>query len=305
MNRAFKFYNNTQPLIGKWVAITGATGGLGQELCFWLAELGANLILMDRNKIKSDVLIKRLESKFPTVVIKQIILDLSEIATVQTAAEKMKNQPIDILIHNAGAYSIPRKTCDTGLDNVFQINFASPYFLTKALLPALEQRNGRVIVVGSIAHNYSKTDVADPDFSTRKAASKVYGNAKRFLMGSMYELLTKNKKVTLAVVHPGITMTGITAHYPKWLYAIIRHPMKIIFMKPKKAVLCLLKGIFEDCKYLEWIGPKWFDIWGLPKKRKLKTISKTECQTISSLAEEIYNKQSRLLTKKVETAIEI
>ncbi len=189
---------------------------------------------------------------------------------------------------NAGAYSIPRKICDTGLDNVYQINFASPYYLTRELLPILRLKNGRVIAVGSIAHNYSKTDPSDIDFRRRKAASKVYGNAKRHLMFSLFELFKNESEATLAVTHPGITFTNITAHYPKVIFALIKHPMKIIFMKPKYAALSVLEGLFSETGYKEWIGPAIFDIWGRPKKKRLRSCSDAESLEIFKNAERIY-----------------
>ena len=45
--------------------------------------------------------------------------------------------------------------------------------------------------------------------------------------------------------------------------------MKVIFMKPKKAALSIIQGIYDECEYLEWIGPRFFDVWGMPKKKKL------------------------------------
>ena len=36
---------NTESLVGKKVAVTGTTGGIGKELCKYLAKLGAELIL--------------------------------------------------------------------------------------------------------------------------------------------------------------------------------------------------------------------------------------------------------------------
>ena len=92
------------------------------------------------------------------------------------------------------------------------------------------------------------------------------------------------------MVHPGITFTGITAHYPKLIFSLIKHPMKIIFMKPKKAALCILKGVFEATDYHHWIGPKLFNIWGLPENKALKTCSEAESRQIFTEAEKIYNK---------------
>ena len=282
---------NCKNLNGKTIAITGATGGIGRELCDYILNLGANLILLDRNAEKSHALGKKLLNKYSNAKIEYITTDLEDFGSVTRSCEILKSKPIDIFIHNAGAYSIPRKKCDTGYDNVFQINFVSPYYIIRELLPILEKRKeSRVIVVGSIAHNYSKTDENDIDFSKIKAASKVYGNSKRYLMFSLYELFKNETKVKLSVTHPGITFTNITAHYPKVIFAIIKYPMKIIFMKPKKAMLSIAEGLFTDCNYHEWIGPKLFNIWGKPKLKRLSTCNQAESEKIGKTADSIYTK---------------
>ena len=154
--------------------------------------------------------------------------------------------------------------------------------------PLIEERKGRVIAVSSIAHNYSKIDEKDIDFSGYKAASKAYGNAKRFLTFSLFGLFKDSE--SLSIVHPGITFTNITAHYPKFIFAIIKYPMKVIFMKPKKAALSIIKGIFENTTQNEWIGPRIFNVWGKPLKKALKTCKEKEAQKIQEITEEIYKK---------------
>ena len=289
--------SNTNSLKGKTVAVTGSTGGLGNPLCEILASLSANLILLDRNAEKSQNFGKELKEKFPSVNIEYITADLSDFASAKAATDRLKKLSPDIFVHNAGAYSIPRYKTDIGYDNVFQINFISPYYIIKELLPILREKMGRVVVVGSIAHNYSRIDTNDIDFSTHNAASKVYGNSKRYLMFSLFELFKNENRVSLAVTHPGITFTGITNHYPKVIFAIIKHPMKIVFMKPKKAVLSIVKGVFKETPRNTWWGPKFFGIWGNPRLSKLKTCSQNESIQIYKTAEKIYN---RLKTEKAE-----
>lgn len=280
---------NTHSLFGKTVVITGATGGLGRELSRYVVMLGANLVTVDRNEVRSLAFEKELTDEFPDASITRIIADMEDFDSVKSACERLKEMPIDYLILNAAAYSIPRKRCDTGYDNVFQINFVSPYYLIRELVPLLTERKGRIVAVGSIAHNYSTTDPDDIDFSTRNRSNLVYGNSKRYLMFSLYELM-KSEKGTLSVVHPGITFTNITAHYPPLIFAIIKHPMKLIFMKPKKAALSILKGLFDHTEGYSWIGPKLFNIWGYPSKKPLKTAQKAEIDRIYQTAEGIYNK---------------
>ena len=275
---------NCSSLRGKTVAITGSTGGLGHEICIYLARLGANLVLVDRNREKSERFAEMLREKYAARVT-LITADLEDRYSVTVATELIKKEKPDVFIHNAGAYSIPRRKTKQGIDNVFAINFASPYYMIKELIPTLRETKGRVIAVGSIAHNYSKSNPDDIDFWNEKAASKVYGNAKRYLMCSLWELFENEKEVKLAITHPGITPTGITAHYPAWLYAVIKYPMKLIFMRPRTAALSILKGVFDDTGYMEWIGPWLFSIWGRPRKSKLATVGKKESKEIFARAE--------------------
>lgn len=277
---------NTSSLVGKTVAVTGSTGGIGRELCRRLAGLGASLVLLDRNTLRSEAHRDELIAKYG-VSVTCIPIELEDVDSVRASAQRLARTGVDVIILNAGAYSIPRHKCSTGFDNVFQINFASQYLLVKELLPTLRERGGRVVAVGSIAHRYSKTDPDDVDFSTRKSAALAYGNSKRYLMFSLYELFRDEMCVTLSVTHPGITFTNITAHYPKVIFAIIRHPMKIIFMHPRKASLCVLRGVFEPCGYHEWIGPRFFNVWGMPAKKRLRSVSEEECRLIAEAAKDI------------------
>ena len=59
------FDKHTKRLDGKTVAVTGSTGGLGMELCDYLASLGAGLVLVDRNREKSEALADRLKGNTP------------------------------------------------------------------------------------------------------------------------------------------------------------------------------------------------------------------------------------------------
>ena len=276
---------NMPSMLGKTVAISGATGGIGQELCRHLAGLGAALLLLDRNSERSLAWIEKLRGEFPALNARHLRLDLSDFGTVRSVTEELLASPPDYLIFNAGAYHVPRYTTSMGHDNVFQINFVAPYYMAHELLPVMRERGGRIVAVGSIAHNYSHIDLEDIEFLTRKQSSKVYGNAKRFLMFALFGLDKDGK--TISVAHPGITLTNITAHYPKLIYAIIKHPMKVIFMSPRRASLSILAAMVQETQQNEWFGPSLFDIWGLPKKKLLKTCPADEAAKICGEAEKI------------------
>ncbi|MBR6779058.1 MAG: SDR family NAD(P)-dependent oxidoreductase [Clostridia bacterium] len=281
---------NSDDLCDKTAVITGATGGLGKQLCLYLAGLNANLVLACRNQNKTENLIKEIKSFYPNCKIDYIALDLENMDNVKLTVEKLKTTNFDFLIHNSGIYNVSRKTTTSGIDNIFQVNFVAPYYITKELLPHMRHNKAKVIAVGSIAHNYSKIDENDIEFKTRKKSSKVYGNSKRFFMFALYELFKKETNAKLAIVHPGVTLTNITNHYHKSINWLVKLGMKIFFPNTKKATLHLLKGVFENSNYLEWFGPTIFSVWGKPKKRLLKTTSKKECEKIFEIAENYYNK---------------
>ena len=282
---------NCTDLTGKRIVITGSTGGIGVNIVTILSDLNANLVLLGRDICKIQNLKNKLLLKHPNIEIEVIDVDLSNFKSVKTCINKLvEYDKIDAIIHNAGIYNVPIQSTDFGFNNVFSVNFLAPYYITKQILPLLEKSDmAKVVIVGSIAHNYSHIDVNDIDFSTRKKPSKIYGNSKRFLMFSMYELFKNKDKVKLSVTHPGITSTNMTNHYPKLVYALIKYPMKVIFIPPRKASLSIIKGVFDNTNYHYWIGPNLLNIWGYPKTRKLKTCSIDESKKIFDIAENIYN----------------
>lgn len=280
---------NTSSLRNKTIAITGSTGGLGIEICHHLASLGANFIFINRNLPKSNKLKHQLEDIYPNIKIEIVLVDLSDIDETKKAVEILKEKHIDYLILNAGIYAVPRFKTVTGYNNIFTTNFVSHYYIVKELLTSLRNTQGKVVAIGSIAHNYGKLDFNDIDYSTRKKHSKVYGNSKRFLMFSLMELFMVENDVSLSVVHPGVTFTNITNHYPKFINALIKYPMKILFPSPKKASLHIVSGLFNSTKPNTWIGPKILSVWGKPRLNKLKTCKDNESKQIFKIAEKIYD----------------
>lgn len=280
---------NTASLQSKTIAITGSTGGLSKVLINELAKLGANFVFINQNKEKTEKQIKEITTLYPSIKIDFIECDLTNFDAVKTATKQLKLMNIDILYLSAGAYNITRFKTDIGYDNVFQINFVSHYYMVKELLPTLNKNNGKVVAVGSIAHNYTTFNEDDIDFTKSEKSSHIYGNSKRFLMFSLYELF-ENQNAKLCVVHPGVTLTNITNHYPKAINWLVKLAMKLIFPSNRKASLSLIKGSFDNTDYHYWIGPKIATVWGYPTKTKLNTCSEEESKKLFEIAENIYKK---------------
>ena len=115
--------NNTKNLDGKYIAITGATGDLGEQVCIYLTMLNANLILLTRNIEKTKILTQKLKKINQQIEIISIQIDMLDMKSVKNACEKLKVQKIDYFIHNAGAYKLERQKTEQGYDNVFLIAY--------------------------------------------------------------------------------------------------------------------------------------------------------------------------------------
>lgn len=218
-----------------------------------------------------------------------MIVDMFDMNSVKLFVCKLMQEKFDMLIINSAVYNVPRKISSAGFDNVFQINFISPYFIIKKLIHSMRKnRDSKVIIIGSIAHNYSRANFNDIQKLKTKKQSVIYGNSKRFLMFATQKLLSVNN-INLAIVHPGVTLTNMTNHYPVIINPLVKLGIKTLFPAPQKASLSILAGIYINTSHNEWIGPAKHNVWGYPKLQKLSTCSESEQIKIFETAENIYN----------------
>lgn len=269
------------------IAIVGATGGLGREISFQFAQNGADLIFLGRSEKKMQKLAEDVKQKHPECEIDFVEIDLVDMDSVKNACKELEKMEFDTVVLNAGIYNVPRFVAKTGYENIFQVNFVSQYYIACRMLEKFrEQKSGHIVAVGSVAHRNCKTDMSDVDFRTRKKPSRVYGNSKRFLMFALYKLFENEKDVNLSVVHPGVTLTQMTNHYPKFINWLVKIGIKLFFPSPKNASRSIVQGAYDKCESFTWIGPRIFDVWGKPKKRKLKE-RKNESEEVFKTAQNI------------------
>lgn len=160
-------------LRGSVVWVTGASSGIGEELCYQFAKLGAPLVLSARReaellRVKKRCLeISSLEEKDLLIV----PLDLTDRSTHETATDKVIKHfgRIDILVNNGGR-SQRSLFEDTGLDvyqGLMDLNYMGTVSITKHVLPhMIATKKGKIITISSI------TGLVGVPLSTGYAASK-------------------------------------------------------------------------------------------------------------------------------------
>lgn len=283
MKRMEWIEQNIPRLDGKRIALTGSTGGLGGALCYLLASRGASLLLLDRNAEKQRARAEEIRAVLPNAKTECRTLDLSDPASV-ASLDPEEIGKIDILIHNAGAYRLPREIGKWGADAVFETDTLAPFALTKALLPSLRASGeGRVVAVSSIALSLAKTDENDADYRTRTSKMRAYGNAKRVFTAALLAL-GKREGVTVSVAHPGISPTGITAGYARAFRAVADPAMKLLFPSPEYACLPIALAAVCPPSVGTWCAPCILGVWGKPAVRRLP-IPEPEWETARKILE--------------------
>jgi NAD(P)-dependent dehydrogenase (short-subunit alcohol dehydrogenase family) len=157
-------------LRGRRALITGATGGLGKVMAATLAELGANLVLVDHENTDFSAMSADLTLKWG-IKVECYICNLEQQIKRDQLVQKISNDGfgLNILINNAAfvgtsdleGWSVPfeEQTVDTWR-RALEVNLTSAFDLCKGLAPLLRSAKGSSII--NIASIYG---VYGPDYS--------------------------------------------------------------------------------------------------------------------------------------------
>lgn len=195
---------------GKLVVITGATSGIGKLTTEKYASKGADIICINRNKEKSEDLVKLIREKYD-VKCDYFIADFGSMDDTYKACDYLLklDRPIDILIHNAGVYLTKKQYTSDGFEKVFMVNYLSSFILNYKLLDKLKnQIKARIILVGSEGHRFAAWGLRLDDMNWKKrrySGLKSYGSAKLAQLQSIliFEELLRDSGVIINVMHPG------------------------------------------------------------------------------------------------------
>jgi len=143
-------------LTGKTALVTGGTRGIGLMIARGLLDAGARVAISSRKADACEEARAELESHGEVIAVP---MDVSSEAGCQQLAQAVRDQwgTLNILVNNAGAtWGEPLETFpESAWDKVLNLNLKSPFFLTRAVLPMLEQTAtqddpARIINIGSI-----------------------------------------------------------------------------------------------------------------------------------------------------------
>lgn len=209
---------------GKVVVITGATSGIGLVASQRLAEKGARIVQIARDRRRGQDALDRLRALAPGIAHAIHYADLSSLREMKrVAAEIAEAEPrIDVLMNNAGAIFGTRQVTADGLERTFALNHMSYFVITQGLLPRLEaSAPARIVNTASDAHKVGRLDLEDlqsahayqPSLRTTLRYGRpgflVYGRSKLCNILFTRELARRlaGTEVTANCVHPGFVAT--------------------------------------------------------------------------------------------------
>jgi retinol dehydrogenase 12 len=206
---------------GKVCVVTGATSGIGKAAAAALARLGAQVVLVGRDRGRGEAVLAEVSAasssgtsgKSGAALPQLEIADLASLAQVRDLAGRLgKLDRVDVLVNNAGLVLGERRLTVDGYDYVFAVNHLAPFLLTNLLLGKLTASGtARVVTVTSNAHTAAHLDLDDLQLEQGWQSWRAYANSKLANILFTRELARRlaGTGVTANCAHPGVVRTGL------------------------------------------------------------------------------------------------
>jgi NAD(P)-dependent dehydrogenase (short-subunit alcohol dehydrogenase family) len=199
-------------MMGKTVVITGGTSGIGEVAAVALAQMGARIVLVARDKVRADTTLARLRDNGPGVAHSVHFADLLRLVEMKRVAAEIAEQEsrIDVLINNAGALFATHQLTEDGLEYTFALNHMAYFVVTEGLRDRLSASGpARIINTASASHRGATLDFDDLQSAKRFGAIKAYGRSKLCNILFTCELARRlhGTDVTANCLHPGFVAT--------------------------------------------------------------------------------------------------
>lgn len=210
-------------LSGRNVVVTGGASGIGYETAKALAAAGADVMLAVRDRVAGEKAAVAINEAIGADKVVAGTLDLASLSSVGSFVDAWGDQPLDILINNAGVMATPLLRTAEDLELQIGTNhfghFVLAVGLTRALLNASdEDRLARVVALSSIGHRRSDIHWDDPNYLSRPYDKwEAYGQSKtaNALFAVGYNARFEEHGITANAVMPGGIMTPLQRYLPK------------------------------------------------------------------------------------------
>ena len=222
-----------QDFRNKWILITGASSGFGEEFARQYAEQGHSVVLVARRLDRLQRLAEGLRQQYRIeAVVEQV--DLSDVAAVIQLHQRLRERgiAIDILVNNAG-HGLQGPFLDRQLDAALamvELDVASLTAVTHVFARDMRTRGrGKILLVASLLAYQGVQDFA------------VYSAAKAYVLrlGEALHRELKRDGVTVTTLCPGMSDTGFAAAAQQKITPALR----LLMMQPAPVVRAGIRAL--------------------------------------------------------------
>ena len=227
------------PIVGKTALVTGASSGLGFEASAKLACLGAELVLVARDRRRGEEAVATIKKRSGSNAVSLMLCDFASLTQIRRLAGDVvaSRSKLHILVNNAGSVNAKREVTEDGIERTFAVNHLGPFLLTNLLLDLLKKSApARVVTLASIAQARGDMPFDDLQFERGGyAIMRAYARSKLANVLFTRELARRlaGAGVTANCLHPGAVATNIWSHAP-WYVRPLLAMAKLFMISPEQ-----------------------------------------------------------------------
>ncbi|KAJ4327741.1 hypothetical protein N0V84_001850 [Fusarium piperis] len=256
-------------LDGKVILITGGNTGLGKQAVLEFARhKPLQIWLAARDLQKAETTAAKIKQQVRDAPIKLLELDLASFDSIRKAVRffLQHSDRLDILMLNAGIMAVPPALTKDDYEIQFGTNHMGHAYLTKLLLPVLENTSKemegkpRIVCLASHGHYYLRK--GGFDFSTLRTTGQSIGPLQCYYQSKLANMLWVRQlagqypQLTVSAIDPGLVQTelAVKATGISW---ILRAIIKTMLLTPveKGVKNQLWASVSKDVKSGEYYEP--------------------------------------------------
>lgn len=234
---------------GRTWLITGATNGIGREAARTASRAGARVLFTARHPGRGEALLGELANSA------MLSVDFADLTSIRAGAAAL-DEPVDVLINNAGVISTHRAETADGHELLLGTNFLGPFAFTNLIARHVQDR---VVIVASGAHRRGRIDRDDPQFRRRRyGVTEAYAQSKLadLLWGFELERRLRPRTIDVQLAHPGWALTNLqNATKSERVNAAITRACSLFAQTAQQGAEPLLFAATEDLPGGSYIGP--------------------------------------------------
>jgi NAD(P)-dependent dehydrogenase (short-subunit alcohol dehydrogenase family) len=200
----------------KIVIVTGANAGIGKATSLKLAEMGAHVVMVCRNKKKGEKTLLEIQEETKNKNLELMLCDFASLKSINNFVKEFKDkyERLDVLINNHGLVSLIKSKTEDKIETTFAVNHLGYFSLTLQLLDLIKASTHSRIVNVSSSANYKVKKLELDDYNCEKRPyvfMRAYQESKLYNIMFTFYLAEKldGKDVTVNCLHPGFVKTQI------------------------------------------------------------------------------------------------